>query len=779
MLRSRIPRFVGKYYPLLFGEFHAPIRPAHPQQTPTHRSLGHFAPKSGYLRPEIDTMKKFLLTLILGAFLAGNSRADEGMWPLTMLAQLQDAMQAKGLKLSAEDIYSINKSCLKDAVVRLSTKQGRMFCSGEIISDQGLFLTNHHCGFGAIQELSSPADNILENGFWAKDRSQEKPANFHIMLLAKVEDVTDKVLNGIAINGAEAERNKAVSEAVTRVTKELSEAEKAGGHEYRVELVPFYNGNRYLAMYYVVHKDIRLVGTPPQNIGKFGGETDNWSWPRHTADFSMFRIYAGADNKPAEYNAANKPYKPAHFFPVSLKGMQEGDFAMIMGYPGRTARYTYSEGVRFISEKDRPARVDARREILDIYEEFMFKDPVIKLMYADKYAGLSNYWKKFMGERDGLKKLNIYDRRKAEERAFETWNNANELRKATYGEVTGLYDEAYRGMSQYGMFGLFLGEAIFNAQPFSIAAGMGEMAGLLASKNKDEVAKGKEMAAKMRDGIDEMYKEFHAPLEQKVLAAMVKRVYENLDPALQPAGFRSWVAKYKFNYDALAADMFKRSLFTNANRLKAFLAKPSAAMQKDPIMQAWNGFLDKNKELAPIMNDINSKLNRANRLFQSAMIEMNKDKMLTPDANATMRLTYGTVQSYVARDAVHYSAFTTHRGVVEKYMPGDIEFDAPKKLIDMLKAKDFGQYADKNGDLPSCFLTNHDITGGNSGSPVLNAEGHLIGTAFDGNWEAISSDFAFEPDLQRTISVDIRYTLFIVDKFGGAGHLLNEMKIIR
>jgi hypothetical protein len=724
-------------------------------------------------------MKKIILSLIAGALLVLPARADEGMWPLTMVAKLQDAMQAKGLKLTAEDIYSINKSCLKDAVVRLTTKQGRMFCSGEIISDQGLFLTNHHCGFGAIQELSTPDDNILENGFWAKDRNAERAANFHIALLAKVEDVTDQVLDGIAINGPEAERTKAVMESVQKVTKALTESEKAKGVEYRVELVPFYNGNRYLAMYYVVYKDIRLVGTPPQNIGKFGGETDNWVWPRHTADFSMFRIYVGADNKPAEYNAANKPYKPAHFFPVSLKGVQQGDFAMIMGYPGRTARYTYSEGIRYFSEKDRPARVDARRQILDHYENYMFKDPAIKLMYADKYAGLSNYWKKFMGERDGLKKLNIYDRRKAEERVFETWMNADEKRKATYGEVMSLYDEAYRGMNQYGLFGLYLGEAIFNSQPFSLAASYSEMSGLLSDKDKANQAKGREMAAKMLEGVDEQFREFYAPIEKDVLASMVKMVYENLDPALQPAGFRTWVMKYKGDYNKLAADIFARSIFADGARLKAFLKKPSAAIAKDPVMVVWNAFSTKSQELQPIMGEINSKLNRANRLFQSALLEMNSNRLLTPDANASMRLTYGSVLSYDARDAVHYNEFTTHKGILEKYKPGDIEFDAPKRLIEMLKARDFGQYADKSGNLPSCFLTNHDITGGNSGSPVLDGEGNLIGTAFDGNWEAISSDFAFEPDLQRTISVDIRYTLFIVDKFGGAGHLLQEMKVIR
>lgn len=723
-------------------------------------------------------MKKLILSLILGAFAGMQLRADEGMWPLTMLAKLQDAMQAKGLKLTAEDIYSINKSCLKDAVVRLTTKQGRMFCSGEIISEQGLFLTNHHCGFGAIQELSTTADNILENGFWAKDQSQERPANFHIALLAKVEDVSDMVLDGIAINGPEAERNKAVKEAVDKITKKLSESAKEQGNEYKVELVPFYNGNRYLAMYYMVYKDIRLVGTPPQNIGKFGGETDNWMWPRHTADFSMFRIYVGADNKPAEYNAANKPYAPKHFFPISLKGIKQGDFSMIMGYPGRTSRYTYSEGIRYFSEKDRPARVDVRRSILDLYEEYMFKDPAIKLMYADKYAGLSNYWKKFMGERDGLKKLNIYDRRKSEERAFEAWMNGEEVRKGTYGEVMGLYDEAYQGMNQYGMFGLYLGEAVFNCQPFAVAASYTELADMLNDKAKQADAKA--MAEKMLGTVDETYREFYAPIEQNVLAAMMKMVYEGLDPTLQPLEFRNWIAKYKNDYKALAADVFKRSIFTDAGRLKAFLAKPSASISKDPVMLIWKAFMKKNAELQPMMMDINTKLARANRLFQSAMLEMNRDgKLITPDANASMRLTYGSVLSYDARDAVHYNEITTQKGVLEKYTPGDIEFDAPKKLIDMLRNKDFGTYANEEGNLPVCFLTNHDITGGNSGSPVLNAEGHLIGTAFDGNWEAISSDFAFEPDLQRTISLDVRYTLFIMDKFGGASHLLNEMKIVR
>lgn len=725
-------------------------------------------------------MKKKLigLLLILGMVWGKQVRADEGMWPLFLISQLQDSMQARGLKLTAEDIYSINKACIKDAVVRLMSKQNRMFCTGEIISQQGLFLTNHHCGYGAIQELSTNEDNILANGFWAKNQSEERAANFNIGLLAKVEDVTNSIVtDSVAGLSDESARGKAVSALIKSVSSKLKEALGDEKDYWVVEIIPFWAGNKYLAMYYNVFQDIRLVGTPPENIGKFGGETDNWMWPRHTCDISVFRIYADASNKAAKFSKDNKPYTPKYYFPINIQGPQEKSYAMILGYPGRTQRYTYSEGIRYYSDKERPMRVKVRRDILDIYEEYMHKDPKIKLMYADKYAGLSNYWKKFMGEADALKKLSIYERRKEEENKFSAWVKANNASK--YNDVIPMYNDAFGKVEKLGMFGVYLQDGISNSQPMVFAMGLSSLEPMLADKNKKEDAK--KAAAEMAADLDADFREFYEPIEKKVLASVLMHIVEDLDNSMLPSVLLDMAAKYKKDYTAMANAMWEKSFLTSKEKFAAFLASPSLKkLKKDPIYAVTNAYMtDVTGKMQPEMNKINTQLGKANRLFQAGVMEMSPNRLFTPDANGSMRMTYGRVLPYNGKDATFFKEFTTSRGILEKYTPGDIEFDAPARLIDMMKKRDFGQYADKDGELHACFLTDNDITGGNSGSPVINGNGELIGTAFDGNWEAIASDFAFEPQFQRTICVDIRYTLFIMDKFGGAGHLLNEMKIIR
>jgi hypothetical protein len=724
-------------------------------------------------------MKKIYLFILCFFVTVFVTKADEGMWPLTLLKQLESDMQAKGLKLTAEDIYAINKSSLKDGVVRLMQKNSnRMFCTGEIVSKEGLFLTNHHCGYGTIQELSTPEDNILKNGFWASNKGAERMAKFNIGILAKVEDVTDLVLKGINVNDEEAARTKAVTASLGRAKEELTTRE---GNRYVVDVIAFYNGNRYLAMYYEVFTDIRLVGTPPENVGKYGGETDNWMWPRHTCDFSMFRIYANKDNKPAEFSNDNKPYTPSHFFPISLKGYKPGDYAMIMGYPGRTSRYTYSEGINFYATKDRPSKVKMRRAILDIYEESMHADPNIKLMYADKYAGLSNYWKKFMGEVDGLKKLKLYDRRKAAETEMAEWIKANQ-KDNTYGEMFTLYNDAFSKLNQYGLYQSYYTDGMLNSQPLALAGSYMALQKFLAGgKDAENQKKVSETAAQLNKGLEEQFKEFYTPIEKKVLAQVLQFLYEDVDHNQLPKEIIAMVEKSGKNYTKLAESIFKKSMFVEKDKLAKFLSKPNLKkLESDPVYIIMSSYMNKMQvDMKPVFDEINYKLGRANRLFQSAMMEMKAGKVYSPDANGTMRLTYGTVQQYESRDAVLYKEYTTAKGVLEKYKPGDIEFDAPAKLVELMKNKDFGQYADSEGNLHTCFLTTNDITGGNSGSPVINANGELIGTAFDGNWEAISSDFAFEPDLQRTISLDIRYTLFIIDKFAGAGYLLDEMQIVR
>jgi len=714
-----------------------------------------------------------LLILLLPAL---SLRADQGMWPLTLISQLQDSMQARGLRLTADDIYNINKASVKDGVVRLMNKQNRMFCTGEIISTQGLFLTNHHCGYGAIQELSTPEDNILVNGFWAKDKNAERPANFNIGLLSKVEEVTSLIVDSLPKGDDEAARSKALSSVIKNATTKLKDALGAEKDFYVVEIVPFWAGNKFLAMYYKVYTDIRLVGTPPENIGKFGGDTDNWMWPRHTCDIALFRIYADGNNNPAAFNKDNKPFTPAYSFPINTQGATENSYAMILGYPGRTQRYTYSEGIKYFSEMERPMRVRVRREILDVYEEYMQSDAKIKLMYADKHAGLSNYWKKFMGEATSLKSLGIYERRKAEENAFAKW--VKDGNRKEYENVLSSYDQAYGMVRKFGLYSVYMQDGLANSQPMVLAMGLSKLEETLKDKSKKEEAS--KMAKEMSADLDGTFKDYHEPLEQKVLATVLRRVIEDLDNSVLPKEITEMAGKYKRNYDLMAADMWKRSVLVSRAKYEAFLKSPSLkTLQKDPIytvVSAYSGML--NKTMMPEITKVNGILGKANRLFQGAMLEMNAGKLMAPDANGTMRLTYGQVLPYNGKDAVSFKEYTTSKGVVEKYIPGDYEFDAPKRLIDMMKRRDFGPYADKDGELRICFITNNDITGGNSGSPIINGNGELIGTAFDGNWEAISSDFAFEPNYQRTIGVDIRYTLFIIDKFGGAGHLLKEMKLV-
>ncbi len=718
--------------------------------------------------------KIFLLLFLLIPSLS--LRADQGMWPLTLISQLQDSMQARGLRLTADDIYNINKASVKDGVVRLMTKQNRMFCTGEIISGQGLFLTNHHCGYGAIQELSTPEDNILVNGFWAKDQKSERKANFNIGLLHKVEEVTSMIIDSVPAGDDEAARSKAVQGIIKNASERLKAALGDDKSQYLVEIIPFWAGNKYLAMYYKVFTDIRLVGTPPENIGKFGGDTDNWMWPRHTCDVALFRIYAGANNKPADYSADNKPYSPDFFFPINTQGAEENSFAMILGYPGRTQRYTYSEGIRFFSETERPMRVRVRREVLDVYEQHMKADSKVKLQYADKHAGLSNYWKKFMGEAHSLKSLNIYERRKADENAFTSWVKSGN--RTAYANVMGMYEQAYSQVRKYSLFGVYLQDGISNSQSMMMSLGMGKLVEAMKDKNKKEDVK--KIASEMAADLDGDFKEFYEPIESKVLEVVIRRIMEDLDNSMLPKDIVAMADKYKRDYKLMAEDMWKKSVFSSRAKLEAFLKAPSMkTLDKDPIYKFTNAYSDMlNKTMMPEISKVNSTLGKANRLFQAAMLEMNSGKLMAPDANATMRLTYGQVLPYNGKDAVSFKAHTTSKGVIEKYVPGDYEFDAPKRLIEMMKNKDFGPYADKDGELRICFITNNDITGGNSGSPIINGNGELIGTAFDGNWEAISSDFAFEPNFQRTIGVDIRYTLFIIDKFGGAGHLLKEMKLV-
>ena len=714
---------------------------------------------------------KRTISLFIAAFVLIAAHAHEGMWLLNKLKQVNEAeMQKLGFKLTAEDIYSINKSGIKDAVVRL----GGGFCSGEMVSAEGLFLTNHHCGYDAVQSLSSVENDYLTNGFWAMDRKQELPAGFEVSFLQKIEDITEKVTAELTPNMSREERDAKIQEIGARMKMEGSQ-----GKGITVDFKTMFEGNEFYLFTYKSYPDVRLVGTPPSAIGKFGGDTDNWMWPRHTGDFSLFRVYSGPDGEPAEYNEANIPFKPAHHFPVSLQGVKEGDFAMVMGYPGSTDRFLSSQGVKLALDVEQPSRVKIRREKLDIYEEFMAQDNATRLKYAAKHAQVSNYWKYFIGQQRGLKRLNVHDKKKKQEDELMAWVNADASRKQRYGNIITLLENGYNERAKFEKANTYMQEAAFGSE--MIIMGFRSF-GLLNQLRTDAKASDKIAAnvARIQAAADEFFKDYHAPTDQKVTAAMFRMMWNDVEHDLLPDVMKTIQSKYKGDFDAWAKAVFSTSILTDRKRLDAFLAKPTLkAMEKDLGVQAMESCLNHYRNiLGPAIDASQGDIEEGYRLMVAAMREKDPNKSWYPNANSTMRLTYGQVGSYYPADGVFYDFETTHNGILEKEDNTHPEFIVPERQRELIDKKEFGRYANEKGDLILCFISNNDITGGNSGSPVINGNGELIGIAFDGNWEAMSGDIAFEPELQRTISVDIRYVLWTIDKFANAGHLVNEMTVV-
>ncbi|MDX9697023.1 MAG: S46 family peptidase [Bacteroidales bacterium] len=715
-------------------------------------------------------MKKISI-LLLGLVLMLNPtlRADEGMWLLPLIQKLNiQKMQEMGLQLSAEQIYSVNNTSMKDAIVIF----GRG-CTGEVISDQGLVLTNHHCGYGAIQQHSTPEHDYLKDGFWAMSMEEEIPTpGLSVTFLVRIEDVTSKINEALKPEMTEGERQKAAFAKGQELTKEATD-----GTNYRALVQDFFGGNQYFMMVYEVYTDVRMVGAPPSSIGKFGADTDNWMWPRHTGDFSIFRIYADKDNKPAAYAPTNVPYKPKHHLPVSLKGVNTDDFAMIMGYPGSTERYMTSWEVDETIKISNANRIYIRGVRQEIILEDMLADQAVKIKYSSKYAGSSNYWKNSIGMNKALKRLKIYDKKKVEEAEFTAWVNATPERKANYGEALDLISKSLTTRGEYMHVSQYLSEALLRGTELMTIAMSGQrLEEALVSKNNDDIAKATQM---IKNRAASFYKDYNAPTDQKVAKAMFKIFAQNVTKNYHPEIYKTIEAKYKNDYSKFVDDMFAKSLFTDQAKLNAFLEKPTLkVLQKDPAYIAAKSIYalssDLQKKLEPMYDDFD----KGHRLYVGGILEKNEGKAMYPDANFTMRLTYGTIKDYYPMDAVHYDYVTTLDGVMEKEDPDNWEFVVEPKLKELYAKKDFGRYALPNGKMPVAFLSTNDITGGNSGSPVINGKGELIGTAFDGNWEAMSGDIVFEPELQRTISVDIRYTLFIIDKFAGCTRLIDEMTIV-
>lgn len=713
---------------------------------------------------------KRLTTLLLGFLLLVSSalRADEGMWLLPLLQKYNiQAMQQKGFKLTADDIYNLNQASIKDAVIIF----GRG-CTGEVVSDQGLVLTNHHCGYAAIQQHSTPEHDYLEDGFWAKSFEEEIPTpGLTATFLVRIEDVTEQVNAAFKPEMSEADRDKAAMEIGRKIAKQATE-----GTNYTASVRSFFGGNQFFLLVYEVFNDVRLVGAPPSSIGKFGHDTDNWMWPRHTGDFSVFRIYAGKDNKPADYSPENVPYKPKHFLPISLKGVNNGDFTMIMGYPGSTQRYMTAVEVQERMNILNANRIYVRGIKQEIWLKDMQADKAVNIKYASKYAGSSNYWKNSIGMNKALKRLKVYDFKKQQEEEFTKWVLASPERQQKYGDALNLINEGVTGRKEYLHASQYINEALFSgAEIVGFASMTRSLADALKGNKPEEVTK---ISKSLKARSENFYKNYNTPTDQKTAKAMFRIFMENVPLTYQPDIFNTIRTKYKGDVDKFIDQMFAKTMFTDPAKFNAFLDKPNLkALEKDPVYIAAISISNKAEEISKVMAPFNEKLQRGQRLYIAGIIEMNEGKAMYPDANFTMRLTYGEVKDYFPMDAVHYDYQTTLDGVMEKEDPDNWEFVVPEKLKELYNSKDYGRYG-KDGKMPVAFISTNDITGGNSGSPVMNGNGELVGIAFDGNWEAMSGDIVFENKLQRTISVDIRYVLFVIDKYAGATRLIDEMKII-
>ena len=716
-------------------------------------------------------MKKSLIIFFVSVLTFGSLRADEGMWLLPLLEKLNiSAMQKMGCRLTAEDIYSINHSGIKDAIVIFGGG-----CTGEIVSGDGLLFTNHHCGYDAIQQHSSLEHDYLTDGFWAKSKSEEIPTpGLKATFLIRIEDVSERVTACLNDNMSETERDEAIDQMSAEITGEVTE-----NTHYTASVRSFFGGNNFYLAVYEIFNDVRMVGAPPSSIGKYGDETDNWTWPRHTGDFSIFRVYADQEGKPADYSPDNVPFKPRHFLPVSIKGVEKDDFTMILGYPGGTDRYMTSDGVNELIEIDLPVRVKVRGEKQEIMRRHMYADPAVNIRYATKYARSSNYWKYSVGQIAGIKRLDVHARKSVQEERFTQWVNANAGRKARYDDALLSIRSGIEANREYSLAGNYLVECMMSGAELPRFAVRFSMLNDELAKNRPDPELVKNLVERAESAAGDFFKNYDRTLDRELTEAMLKRYFTDISPIYYPDFHKTIAQKFKGDVGKYTQAWFDKSIFSDPIRVEAFLKKPSAkALQNDLVFQAGKSIRQLLEMLSKNMNANNDLINKGYRQYIAGILEMDNDKVWYPDANFTMRLTYGKVIDYFPRDAVYYSYYTTLKGVMEKEDPSDPEFVLPDRLKELYKNKDFGRYADKNGDMPVCFISNNDITGGNSGSPVINGKGELIGLAFDGNWEAMSGDIVFEPEVQRCINVDIRYVLFIIDKFAGATYLLEEMKII-
>jgi hypothetical protein len=717
----------------------------------------------------MNKLKLWMTTIAVSLSLLAS--ATEGMWVVALLNRIQHAeMNNMGLKLTQEEIYSINQACLKDAIVRLNYGG----CTGEVVSDKGLVFTNHHCAYDGIQTLSTVDKNLLQDGFCAKSFAEELPIpNFAISFLIRVEDVTAEVLSVVTEGMTEAERDKAIAAK----TREIAGRNKENG-KYEPEVKSFFYGNEFYLFVYQTYTDIRLVGNPPESVGKFGGDTDNWMWPRHTGDFSMIRIYANDKNEPAPYSVNNKPYSPKYHLKTNMEGVKEGDYAMIMGYPGRTSRYLTSYGINQAISGRNPALIESFGTKLETWKKFMDEDPTIRLMYAAKYASIANTWKYYIGQTQGLKKLDVKSKKAAIETRFTQWiaegdKLGDPSRKAKYGNALNTIQEYHNEWDSQVVKATYAGLCLTGGAEF-MGHAVGLKAQLAAYLAETDAAKKEELKKQILDEDKAFHAEYNAKVDEAVFVELSKLFMLNVGADQHPAWMKDILGKkFKNDINKMAAQIFATSMAMNTAVLEKFFAKPSQkVLDKDlglNIASMSAEYVDGIRALNPM-----AKFNKGYREFVAGYRKM-ETRQLAPDANSTMRVTYGKIKNYKAADALIYDYYTTTNGIMEKWDNSNPEFVVPDKLVELIKNKDFGPYANEKGEMVTCFIGDLDITGGNSGSPVMDANGNWIGLAFDGNWEAMSGDIAYEKDLQRTICVDIRYVLFVVDKLMGGKNIVDEL----